>query len=48
MDRDFSQPLDLADLASIACISESHFSRSFKATFGETPARYFALRQPTA
>ena len=35
MDRDFSQPLDLTDLASIACVSESHFSRSFKATFGE-------------
>ena len=45
MDRDFARPLDVAALASVACISESTFIRGFKATFGETPHRYLQRRR---
>ena len=40
MDRAYDQPLDIAALARIACVSEAHFIRTFRATFGETPHRY--------
>ena len=45
MDRDFASPLDVASLASVACVSESTFIRGFKATFGETPHRYLQRRR---
>lgn len=45
MDRDFAEPLDIPALAAIACVSESNFIRSFKATFGETPHRYLQRRR---
>ncbi len=45
MDRDFDQPLDVAALARIACVSEKHFIRTFRATFGETPHRYLQRRR---
>ena len=45
MDRDFSLPLDLPHLASIALVSEAHFSRTFRAAFGETPHRYLQRRR---
>jgi AraC-like DNA-binding protein len=45
MDRDYSLPLDVARLAAVACVSEAHFIRSFKATFGETPHRYLQRRR---
>ncbi len=45
MDRDFARPLDLRALATLACVSESHFVREFKATFGETPHRYLQRRR---
>src|SRR5207237_2812314 len=45
MDRTYDQPLDIPSLASIACISEAHFIRSFRATFGETPHRYLQRRR---
>lgn len=45
MDCRFGEPLDLAALAAIAHVSESHFSRVFKATFGETPHRYLQRRR---
>jgi transcriptional regulator GlxA family with amidase domain len=45
MDRDHSQELDVATLAGIACVSEAHFIRTFKATFGETPHRYLQRRR---
>ena len=32
-------------LASIACVSDAHFIRTFKATFGETPHRYLQRRR---
>jgi AraC-like DNA-binding protein len=45
MDRDYAQPLDIAALAAIAYVSEAHFIRVFKATFGETPHRYLQRRR---
>ena len=36
MDREYAQPLDIERLAKIAIVSEAHFIRTFKATFGET------------
>jgi transcriptional regulator GlxA family with amidase domain len=45
MDRRYAQPLDTAALAKIAFVSEAHFIRSFRATFGETPHRYLQRRR---
>lgn len=45
MDRDFSVPLTVRDLAAVACVSEANFIRSFKAVFGETPHRYLQRRR---
>jgi transcriptional regulator GlxA family with amidase domain len=45
MDRTYAQPLDVPALARIALVSEAHFIRSFRATFGETPHRYLQRRR---
>jgi AraC-like DNA-binding protein len=45
MDRDYAKPLDIPTLARIAYISEAHFIRTFRATFGETPHRYLQRRR---
>jgi AraC-like DNA-binding protein len=45
MDRSYAQPLDISVLARIACVSEAHFIRTFRATFGETPHRYLQRRR---
>ena len=45
IDRDFAQPLDIRALARTAIVSEAHFIRTFKATFGETPHRYLQRRR---
>jgi transcriptional regulator GlxA family with amidase domain len=45
MDRDFRSELDIAALAEIACVSQAHFIRTFKTTFGETPHRYLQRRR---
>src|SRR5918999_1682509 len=45
MDRDYAGPLDIAKLARIAYVSEGHFIRIFRATFGETPHRYLQRRR---
>ncbi len=45
MDRAFDRPLDLSALARLAHVSESHFIRTFRATFGETPHRYLQRRR---
>lgn len=45
MDRHYWQPLDVAALARIAYVSEAHFIRTFRATFGETPHRYLQRRR---
>jgi transcriptional regulator GlxA family with amidase domain len=45
MDRDYAQPLDVRSLARVAHVSEAHFIRSFRDTFGETPHRYLQRRR---
>jgi AraC-like DNA-binding protein len=45
MDRSYAAPLDIAALARIAYVSEAHFIRTFRATFGETPHRYLQRRR---
>src|SRR5690625_3573775 len=45
MDRTFAQPLDVPSLARLVHMSESHFIRTFRATFGETPHRYLQRRR---
>ncbi|MEU5877404.1 helix-turn-helix transcriptional regulator [Spirillospora sp. NPDC047279] len=45
MDRDYAQPLDVPALAREALMSPAHFSRSFRATFGETPYSYLMTRR---
>ena len=45
MDRDFAQPLDVPALARVALMSPGHFSRSFRAAYGETPYGYLMTRR---
>ena len=45
MDRSYAQPLDIAALARIAHVSQAHFIRTFRSTFGETPHRYLQRRR---
>ncbi|HLG73592.1 MAG TPA: helix-turn-helix transcriptional regulator [Chloroflexota bacterium] len=45
MDREFDQPLDVPALARSAAMSTAHFSRSFKAAFGESPYSYLMTRR---
>jgi transcriptional regulator GlxA family with amidase domain len=45
MDRAYAEPLDVPTLARIAQVSEAHFIRTFRATFGETPNRYLQRRR---
>jgi transcriptional regulator GlxA family with amidase domain len=45
MDRTYAEPLDVPALARIALVSQAHFIRTFRATFGETPHRYLQRRR---
>lgn len=45
IDRAYAQPLDTPALASVAFVSEAHFIRTFRSTFGETPHRYLQRRR---
>ncbi|WP_217613990.1 helix-turn-helix transcriptional regulator [Cellulomonas sp. GbtcB1] len=45
MDRDYTQPLDVPTLARDALMSAGHFSRSFRAAYGETPYGYLMTRR---
>jgi len=45
MDRAYAEPLDVRAVASVACVSPAHFSRSFRDVFGETPHRYLQRRR---
>jgi AraC-like DNA-binding protein len=40
MDREYARPLDVAALARAALMSTAHFSRQFRAAYGETPYSY--------
>jgi transcriptional regulator GlxA family with amidase domain len=45
MDRDFAEPLDVAAMARAALMSTAHFSRKFRAAYGETPYSYLMTRR---
>jgi transcriptional regulator GlxA family with amidase domain len=45
MDREYASPLDVAALARAALMSTAHFSRQFRATYGETPYAYLMTRR---
>ena len=45
MDRTYAEPLDVRSVAAVAHVSAAHFSRSFRAVFGETPHRYLQRRR---
>ena len=45
MDRAYAEPLDVPAVGAVAHLSAAHFSRSFRAVFGETPHRYLQRRR---
>jgi AraC-like DNA-binding protein len=45
MDREYASPLDVAVLARAALMSPAHFSRQFRAAYGETPYSYLMTRR---
>ena len=45
IDRDYAKPLDVPTMAAHAFMSASHFSRQFRAAYGETPYSYLMTRR---
>jgi AraC-like DNA-binding protein len=45
MDREYAAPLDVPAMARAALMSPAHFSRQFKAAYGETPYSYLMTRR---
>ena len=45
IDRAYAQPLDVAAMAREACMSPAHFSRRFRAAYGESPYAYLMTRR---
>ncbi len=45
MDRAYAEPLDVPALARTALMSPAHFSRQFRAAYGETPYSYLMTRR---
>src|SRR5438067_12454428 len=45
IDREYAQPLDVPALARAALMSPAHFSRQFRAAYGETPYSYLMTRR---
>ncbi|HJW22455.1 MAG TPA: AraC family transcriptional regulator [Candidatus Limnocylindrales bacterium] len=45
MDRSYAEPLDVRAVATVAHVSQAHFSRCFRSVFGETPHRYLQRRR---
>jgi transcriptional regulator GlxA family with amidase domain len=45
MDREYGQPLNVPAMASAALMSPAHFSRKFRAAYGETPYSYLMTRR---
>jgi len=45
MDRDYARPLDVPAMGRAALMSPAHFSRKFRATYGETPYSYLMTRR---
>lgn len=45
MDREYARPLDVPAIARAALMSPAHFSRQFRAAYGETPYSYLMTRR---
>ena len=45
IDRDYAKPLDVPTMAQRALMSPAHFSRKFRAAYGETPYNYLMTRR---
>ncbi len=45
LDRDYAQPLGVPAMARAALMSPAHFSRKFRAAYGETPYSYLMTRR---
>jgi len=45
IDREYARPLEVAELARAALMSTAHFSRQFRAAYGETPYSYLMTRR---
>jgi AraC-like DNA-binding protein len=45
MDREYSRALDVTVVARAALMSTAHFSRQFRAAYGETPYSYLMTRR---
>jgi AraC-like DNA-binding protein len=45
IDREYASPLDVTTLARHALMSPAHFSRRFRAAYGETPYSYLMTRR---
>ena len=45
MDREYARPLDVDAIARAALMSPAHFSRKFRAAYGETPYAYLMTRR---
>lgn len=45
LDRHYARPLDVPEMARTALMSAAHFSRCFRAAFGETPYGYLQTRR---
>jgi AraC-like DNA-binding protein len=45
IDRDYATPLDVPTMATRALMSPAHFSRQFRAAYGETPYSYLMTRR---
>jgi len=45
IDREYAKPLDVPTMAAHAYMSPAHFSRRFRAAYGETPYSYLMTRR---
>ena len=45
LDREYARPLDVPAMARAALMSPAHFSRQFRAAYGETPHAYLMTRR---
>ena len=45
IDREYAKPLDVPTMAAKAFMSPAHFSRRFRAAYGETPYAYLMTRR---
>ena len=45
IDSDYAKPLDVVSMARHAFMSPAHFSRQFRAAYGETPYSYLMTRR---